>query len=238
MPFPESLKKKVRARANFRCCVCQEIDVEIHHIVPHADGGKDTEDNAAPLCPNCHSTYGANPEKRKIIREMRDRWYERCSQASCTTPEVKKISEDAANNVINFPKTNKGIMTNFVNCGTIIQNYDKKTPRNKTAKMAPPAGAIASSLMHKNYIKRLIDRYHEFKKADVGKEEMKYPILYKNINRKFGAKWDMIPIERFDSLSEYIQWRIDRTILGKNRKSKGKKNYSTFSEYVDKSGKP
>lgn len=235
MPFPESLKKKIRARANFRCCVCHRLGVDIHHIVPQAGGGDDTADNAAPLCPNCHREYGANPEKRKTIREMRDHWYEHCSQSSSTTPEVKDMSEDAANNVIIFPKINKGV--NVVNnYGTVIQNYDKKAPRNKTVKMNPPEGAIASSLAHINYIKHLIDRYHEFKRTDVGQQEMKRPILYGTIKREFGAKWDMIPIKRFESLAEFLRKRIDRTILGKSRKSKGQKNYSEFSEYVDKYG--
>lgn len=100
MPFSELLKKKVRARAKFRCCVCRQphgIDVEIHHIVPQADGGEDTEDNAAPLCPNCHSGYGANPEKRKIIREMRDDWYKHCSQPSVEMAKIVEISEDIKN---------------------------------------------------------------------------------------------------------------------------------------------
>jgi hypothetical protein len=52
--------------------------VEVHHIVPEAEAGPDTEDNAAPLCPSCHETYGANPDKRKFIREARDFWYELC----------------------------------------------------------------------------------------------------------------------------------------------------------------
>ena len=75
MPFPESLKAELRKRAAFRCCRCHEIGVEIHHIVPQADGGADGEDNAAPLCPNCHTWFGGNPDKRKEIREMRDWWY-------------------------------------------------------------------------------------------------------------------------------------------------------------------
>ena len=218
--------------------MCQERGVDIHHIVPQASGGKDTEDNAAPLCPNCHSKYGANPEKRKIIREMRDSWYERCSQSSFTTPEVKDMSEDTANNIINFPKTNKGVMTNVVNIRTVIHNHDKKPIENKMAKMMPPDGAIASSLTHKNYIKRLIDRYHEFKKADMGPQKMNYLILRRTIKREFGAEWGMIPMERFEILAEFLRKRIDRTILGKTRKSKGQKNYSTFLEYVDKYGKP
>jgi len=52
--------------------------VEIHHIVPEAEGGLNDEENAAPLCPSCHAWFGANPEKRKEMRQMRDWWYEVC----------------------------------------------------------------------------------------------------------------------------------------------------------------
>lgn len=75
MPFSEELKKVIRNRAAFRCCMCQTFPVEIHHIVPQAEGGSDEEQNAAPLCPNCHTIHGGNPETQKKIREMRDHWY-------------------------------------------------------------------------------------------------------------------------------------------------------------------
>ena len=82
MPFPEQLKEKIRERALFHCCLCQKISVslEIHHIIPEAENGPDTEDNAAPLCPSCHGDFGGNPEKRSRIREMRDRWYDICEK--------------------------------------------------------------------------------------------------------------------------------------------------------------
>lgn len=82
MGFPESLKVEIRKRANFQCCWCRRpsdsYTVQIHHIIPKADGGENTEENAAPLCPNCHDAYGGNPQKRKQIRERRDDWFEKC----------------------------------------------------------------------------------------------------------------------------------------------------------------
>jgi hypothetical protein len=78
MAFSESLKIAVRKRAHFSCCLCHELEVDIHHIVPQSEHGPDDEENAAPLCPSCHGRYGANPEKRKFIREARDFWYETC----------------------------------------------------------------------------------------------------------------------------------------------------------------
>ena len=80
MGFSESLKGEVKRKAHFRCCLCHALGVEIHHIIPEADDGPDTEDNAAPLCPSCHETYGSNPQKRKFIREARDFWYEVCAK--------------------------------------------------------------------------------------------------------------------------------------------------------------
>lgn len=94
MAFPEPLKLDLRRKAHFCCCLCHSLGVEIHHIVPQAEGGPDSEDNAAPLCPSCHETYGANPLKRKFLREARNFWYELCAQRYATDPDrLDEISE-------------------------------------------------------------------------------------------------------------------------------------------------
>ncbi len=80
MGFPETVKASVRRKALLQCCLCKSIGVEIHHIIPEAEGGPDIEENAAPLCPSCHGIYGANPIKRKFITEARDLWYDICSK--------------------------------------------------------------------------------------------------------------------------------------------------------------
>jgi hypothetical protein len=76
MSFSEAVKRDVKRRAHFQCCLCRSLGVEVHHVVPQSEDGPDVEENAAPLCPSCHETYGANPEKRKFIREARELWYE------------------------------------------------------------------------------------------------------------------------------------------------------------------
>lgn len=93
MAFSEEQRAAIRKRGHFRCCLCRALGVEVHHILPTADGGPDTEDNAAPLCPSCHDTYGANPVKRRFIREARDFWYELCaSNVPLLAEELKAIS--------------------------------------------------------------------------------------------------------------------------------------------------
>ena len=80
MPFPESVKSQVKKKAHFRCCRCQSLGVEVHHISAETQGGPNNMENAAPLCPSCHAVFGDNPQLRKQIREMRDWWYEQCKK--------------------------------------------------------------------------------------------------------------------------------------------------------------
>ncbi|QLE39750.1 HNH endonuclease [Nostoc sp. C052] len=75
MAFSEKIKLLAKQKSAFRCCLCHKPFVEIHHIIPQAEGGSDKLENAAPLCSYCHDLYGGNPEKRKTIRQMRDDWW-------------------------------------------------------------------------------------------------------------------------------------------------------------------
>jgi hypothetical protein len=75
MAFNPQIIKEVQEKAAFKCCRCQNIGIEIHHIIPQKDSGLDTLENAAPLCPNCHAWFGDNTAKRKEITHMRDWWY-------------------------------------------------------------------------------------------------------------------------------------------------------------------
>jgi uncharacterized CHY-type Zn-finger protein len=80
MPFSESVKLEAKCKAHFACVACHQPFVEVHHIIPQAQGGSDDIDNAAALCAYCHDLIGGNPEKRKQIRQMRDFWYEFCEK--------------------------------------------------------------------------------------------------------------------------------------------------------------
>jgi predicted Zn-ribbon and HTH transcriptional regulator len=74
--------------------MCRALGVEVHHITPEAENGSNTEENAAPLCPSCHETYGVNPVKRKLIQQSRDLWYEICEKRYASDPDrLDKIGE-------------------------------------------------------------------------------------------------------------------------------------------------
>lgn len=98
MSFTESLKAKVRRKAHLSCCLCKAIGVEVHHLIPQELGGSDSEENAVPLCPSCHEAYGANPQKRKFIREARDLWFEICEKRYASDAdkleEIKRLLQN------------------------------------------------------------------------------------------------------------------------------------------------
>lgn len=103
MAFSENIKTKVKELSAFKCCRCQSIGIDIHHIIPQKDCGSEDIDNAAPLCPNCHDYFGDNPVKRKEIMHMRDWWYKQVEKIYSATnlKEVESINnklEEIKNN--------------------------------------------------------------------------------------------------------------------------------------------
>jgi hypothetical protein len=58
VPFPSDIREKLLLWCDRHCCLGKkacDISIEVHHIVPEAAGGSDDEDNAMPLCFDCHS---------------------------------------------------------------------------------------------------------------------------------------------------------------------------------------
>jgi hypothetical protein len=88
MGFTESVKTEAKRRSHYACVWCQHTEqfIEVHHIVPQEENGPDTLDNAAPLCPNCHTIIGNNTDVRKQLRERRDWWWTYCDSQQATLP--------------------------------------------------------------------------------------------------------------------------------------------------------
>lgn len=88
MPFSETTKLEAKERSHYACVWCQQTNqfLEVHHITPQEEDGSDDIDNAAPLCPNCHTNIGNNTELRKQLRGRRDWWWRRCAERQTPLP--------------------------------------------------------------------------------------------------------------------------------------------------------
>lgn len=130
----------------------------------------------------------------------------------------------------------------YINSAKLVKVAKAESIHAKTVKVgsgktviAPPGGSVASSLVHRNYTKHLIDRYNEFA-SDQPDREFKFQAIYSTLKSKFRAKWDLVPLSRFDEMSGYLQKRIDETRLGRINTAKGIRNYSTFERYKEENG--
>lgn len=49
------LREQALLEHDHQCVKCDsENNLAIHHIIPYSDGGRDSSENLAPLCKNCH----------------------------------------------------------------------------------------------------------------------------------------------------------------------------------------
>lgn len=69
MPFPSAVKARIFVRCARICCLCFKqtgARIEAAHIIAEADGGSNEDENAIPLCFDCHEEIGSyNPHHPK-----------------------------------------------------------------------------------------------------------------------------------------------------------------------------
>jgi hypothetical protein len=90
--FPPSVVERLLVACHRHCCICHKPagnKMEIHHIVPKAEGGEDSEENGIPLCFNCHAEVEhynpQHPRGRRFtateLREHKKQWFAICARA-------------------------------------------------------------------------------------------------------------------------------------------------------------
>ena len=112
-----------------------------------------------------------------------------------------------------------------------------KQARRSSPRVQHPSGSIGADLDRKVYTQYLVRRFNEFKQADksfgeVAKSQFKHEVIHTQIERKFKCKTYFIRVERFQELVDYLQGRIDGTILGKRNRARGTPNYQSFGDYT------
>ncbi len=89
MSFPTKVAENLLVACNRCCCICHKFkgpDLELHHIVPVAEGGSDDEENGIPLCYECHSAvhaYKKNPIGKSYsaseLKRHKEKWFRGCN---------------------------------------------------------------------------------------------------------------------------------------------------------------
>lgn len=219
IPQENKVRSELQKEIGSVCPFCDNEDVghfEIHHI--DGNPSRNALTNLLLVCPTCHSkiTKGDITLDQVISKKI-----------SFMEKSIKKSSAPAA-------------LTNTFNASvskSIIGNNNKVTIKNirKSQKQKYSEGCIGFDNIKANYISHLITRYHEFQEYQFEKEKMNYAMFPSKLKSVFKVGKSRtiyhVPIERFEELCHYIQLRIDQTMLGRIRKKRSQKNYSTFEEY-------
>ena len=212
------VEKRVFQEASSRCSFCSEAEVsslEIHHI----DGNPSNNaiENLLLVCASCHSKITARVIAEKEIRRIKGFLG---SQAKPNT-----LRPDTTVSVSILHSRFRGDIAHTIN-----KFVSPNAPRPQY-----PQGSLGADLIEKGYVDYLIAQYYKCRKADAsyGQERpFSHAEIHTTIQRRFGFRTFFMPVERFSDLVQFLQSRIDGTILGKNNGSRDVRNYHSFDEHV------
>lgn len=88
MPFSNNVREDALVSSGRHCCLCHKfcgIKLEVHHIRLESEGGKNTLENAIPLCFDCHADMTSYDKKHpkgtkyseNELKRHRDNWYKK-----------------------------------------------------------------------------------------------------------------------------------------------------------------
>src|SRR5713226_4317650 len=91
--FPREQVNELLKACHRRCCICHRfcgVKMETDHIIPAAEGGPDTIDNAIPVCFECHAEIHAyndkHPRGRKYrpeeLKKHKEQWLDICKSSA------------------------------------------------------------------------------------------------------------------------------------------------------------
>lgn len=256
-PTKQTIKKLFALSGNlcaFPGCSLQMVESagtvtgEICHIQARSKGGprfnaslsiKDRHafENLILLCSHHHKIIDAHPEiyTTETLIELKS-----IHETSVGRPEKTEdifFAQLLLNSYKNIHiQNNSGNIA--INSPGIIQgqNVTVKTERKKVKIEAPP-GSLGADPVFSKYIPHLISRYNEYaSKEPSRKTKFNYGAISRNVETKFGARWQLLGKEYAQEVISYLQGRINKTRLARMNKGKGYPAYSSLKEYIQKYG--
>lgn len=191
-------------------------------------------DNLILLCRKCHKIVDANSKafSAETLRKMKS--VHESIMARNERPADGLLAESLLSNLRGTTITNNNGNVAVNSSGPVVQTINIRTNK-RTPAIAPPKGTIGADINARRYVEYIIKRYEELASRDkTRKTKFRFGILQRNVEREFGARWQLLPIERATELFAHLQAKIDSTLIGRVNKSAGKPIYSTFEAYLFK----
>src|SRR5262249_49897622 len=94
--FPPEVATPLLIACHRRCCICHRfcgVKMELDHIVQAADGGRNSEDNAIPVCFDCHAEIHSyndrHPKGTKFCSEDLRGYKNQCFETRWGKPDTQ-----------------------------------------------------------------------------------------------------------------------------------------------------
>lgn len=225
-PTKKTIKKLFALSGNicaFPGCSVPIVDTngtvagEICHIYARSDGGprfnaslairdRHAFGNLILLCAQHHKVVDDEPEiyTAEILFEMK--------AAHESAKERAELAEDSLYAQIFLNSYNKVDANN--NSGNIAINSPGSIQAHvltvkaerKTIKMAPPSGTLGADSILSKYIQYLINCYNKYASTKLGhKSRFNYGAISKNIEDRFGARWQLLDMAYAKEVVVYLQ---------------------------------
>jgi hypothetical protein len=224
---PQRTRARLQQETGSVCPYCGSNDVanfQVHHL--DGDRSNNDEGNLIHLCPNCHSKITNGDISTKDVYKKKISLLYQTAKSNRKKPAVeRKISK-----ITNMTGTN-----NVVGNNNYIEN---KTTINRPVKKVYeyPPGCLGNDVEKMAVVEGLIEKYNNFAKN--GKNNFNYGVFRRKLKEKYGIKKAQklgnLRIERYDEIVQDIEERIDKTIIGRINKSRGRKNYSPAEEKLNR----
>ena len=115
----------------------------------------------------------------------------------------------------------------------IVINNIKGSGRRRTAASVATCGTVGTDPSKRSYVKYLYDRLFDFTAAIPKYSKGRAgTTIARKISTRFGATWTNVPIERYDDIVAYLKAEIDKTPIGRGRRMREERNYSSYEEFI------
>jgi hypothetical protein len=219
LTLSKTTEKRAFQQAGSVCGFCPEHEIaslQVHHI--DSDPSNNVLENLLVVCATCHTkiTGGLISEADVRTKKREVEW--RHGQRTAHTPTA----------AVNVSITSSSFR------GDVAQNLTKIVAASRP-RIAHPLGSLGADLRKKGYVDYLLTRYFQYRKADGSygsRRPFSHAEIHRTIQSEFGHKTFFMPAEFFERLVQFLQSRINRTILGRNNSSKHVPNYHSYEEHL------
>jgi hypothetical protein len=212
MAFSPKTVEDLLLKANRHCCLCRQFkgkNLEVHHIVPQAEGGGDDPDNAIVLCFDCHAdvvSYNpSHPRGRKYtsaeLRRHRDEWF--TVVAAHPAGQPWKVTTEPQGRVKAGTSPPGGIQIAGNNNIAAGGNISINTRTIQRIAFTPGPQHIAEEQARK--ISEIIKELAEIDQASRRPSKNPYQLWYGKLKRHFNvSNYRAIPAEQGEQAIEWL----------------------------------